>query len=278
MRIEEKARGKINLTLEVLGLRPDGYHEIKSVMQTVELHDVLTFEEARELTLTGSDSRLRYDGSNLVLKAAEALRQAAGTRKGAAIHLEKRIPIEAGMAGGSTDAAAALRGLNRLWKLNLPVEQLMEIGAGIGSDIPFCLVGGTAMVEGRGERVRSIRGPEPAQVLVVKPDFGASTALVYKGFDDLTEVRFQDRSGAMEEALAADRDFRGLLYNDLERVTTELYPEVREILNEMGEETPYRLMSGSGPTCLCFGENGSINRLYESFRKRYREVHRTRLI
>ena len=171
-RIIESAYGKINLTLEVLGIRPDGYHEIKSIMQSVELHDTLTFEslEGSVIRLTGSDSRLKYDGSNLIIKAAEALRQAAGTCLGARIHLEKNIPIEAGMAGGSSDAAATLRGLNRLWNLGFSLEQLMEIGAAVGSDIPFCLIGGTAMVEGRGERVRPLAGPAPTTLLLVKPE------------------------------------------------------------------------------------------------------------
>lgn len=275
--ITEPAYGKINLTLEVLGTRPDGYHEIKSIMQSVELHDTLTFESTADsaISLTGSDSRLKYDGSNLVIKAAEALRMASGASLGARIHLEKNIPIEAGMAGGSADAAATLRGLNRLWGLDFSQDRLREIGAAVGSDIPFCLAGGTAMVEGRGERVRPIAGPAPMALLVVKPEFGASTARVYAGFDNLDQPEFEDHSALLETALSEGKDFRAFLYNDLQKVTTALYPEVREILDEMGRTVRCRLMSGSGPTCLCFGEPDELQSLYVIFSKRYKDVFLT---
>jgi 4-diphosphocytidyl-2-C-methyl-D-erythritol kinase len=147
-----KAYAKVNLVLEVLGRRADGYHEIASVMQTIGLYDVLTFEAAGEIEFSCSTPGLQED-NNLVGSAARALRQATGKKAGARIVLEKKIPRTAGLGGGSSDAAAALKGLNRLWGLGLTPEKLAEIAAGIGSDVPFFIYGGTCLVEGRGESI-----------------------------------------------------------------------------------------------------------------------------
>ncbi len=150
--VTEYAHAKVNLTLEILGKRPDGYHEIVSLMQALALHDTLTFAPAGDLTLRCNVSELAVQG-NLVLRAARLLQTELGVSKGAAITLEKSIPIAAGLGGGSSDCAAALRALNRLWSLGLSLEQLTDFGAKLGSDVPFFFHGGTALVEGRGEKV-----------------------------------------------------------------------------------------------------------------------------
>lgn len=275
--VEIKAYGKINLTLEVLGKRADGYHEIRSIMQNIELHDrlLLTPTEDDSISLEGSNDKLRYDSSNLVYKATEALKKHTGCKKGVSIYLEKRIPLEAGMAGGSADAAAALVGLVELWDLGLGLDELLKIGASLGSDIPFCITGNTALVEGRGELVRSIKSPPNEEILVVKPDFGASTALIYQEFDNMPEEKNVNFTAMMIDAIEKGEDYKHLLHNDLQKVTTSIYPEVQEILDEMSLICETVMMSGSGPTCLAFGNEDQIKKLYDDFSNRYAAVYRT---
>ncbi len=150
-----KAYAKINLTLEVLGRREDGYHDIVSILQTIDLHDTLTLEPAQDMALECDQSELEGP-DNLVLKAAALLREATGCHQGARLKLQKGIPLAAGLGGGSSDAAAALLGLSRLWGLGLSAEKLMPLAAKLGSDVPFFLYGGTAMAQGRGEIVRPL--------------------------------------------------------------------------------------------------------------------------
>ncbi|HEV8584196.1 MAG TPA: 4-(cytidine 5'-diphospho)-2-C-methyl-D-erythritol kinase, partial [Methylomirabilota bacterium] len=172
------AAGKVNLVLEVLGKRDDGYHELVTVMQAVDLSDRLTLEDADGLELRSSAPGVPTDGRNLAMRAATALRDASGVGGGARITLDKRIPVAAGLGGGSTDAAAVLLGLNRLWKLRWPLARLDEVAAGLGMDVPFFLRGGTALATGRGERVEPLRGRSLGLVLV-NPRFAVSTAETY---------------------------------------------------------------------------------------------------
>ena len=166
--IVERAYAKLNLTLEVLGKRSDGYHNLASVIQTVDLYDTLEFTEDDVITFECSDESIAGPG-NLVVRAAEALRQEAGVERGARIKLTKQIPVSGGLGGGSADAAAALRGLNQLWRLNLTEDELVDIGARIGSDVPFLVNGGTAFVSGRGERIDQLPTPEIGRFVVVSP-------------------------------------------------------------------------------------------------------------
>lgn len=272
--VQVKAYGKINLTLEVLGLRADGYHDIRSIMQNIELHDNLNFDSSDDglIHLSGNNNKLRYDENNLIYKSAIVLKNHTGTNYGAKIYLEKNIPIEAGLAGGSADAAATLIGLNKLWKLNLPIEELMALGAGIGSDIPFCLIGNTALVEGRGEKVTRLVSPDKEKILIVKPDFGASTKLIYQKFDEVIKTDKQNYTDLMIKAFEGQDDYKKYLHNDLELVTTKIYPEVQSILNCMIEKCEFAMMSGSGPTCFAFGSDDMINLLYNTFKAKYKDV------
>lgn len=272
--VQVKAYGKINLTLEVLGLRKDGYHEIRSIMQNVELHDNLKLDLSDDglIHLSGNNDKLKYDDNNLIYKSAIILKNHTRTKYGTRIYLEKNIPIEAGLAGGSADAAATLIGLNKLWKLNLSIEELMDLGASIGSDIPFCLIGNTALVEGRGEKVTGLISPDMEKILIVKPDFGASTKLIYQKFDEFIKTDNQNYSELMIKAIEDQGDYRRYLHNDLELVTTKLYPEVQSILNIMGEKCEFSMMSGSGPTCFAFGSDYMINLLYNTFKVKYEDV------
>ncbi len=272
--VQVKAYGKINLTLEVLGLRTDGYHEIRSIMQSIKLHDTLSFEETEDrlIYLTGNCQFLSYDESNLIYKSAKALKKHCNTTLGARIYLDKKIPLEAGLAGGSADAAATLTGLNKLWKLNLSINELIDIGAHIGSDIPFCLVGNTALVEGRGEKVKRIKSPQNESLLIVKPDFGASTKLIYNKYDELDCHKSLNYTDLMIKEITNLGDYKKYLHNDLEKVTTTIYPEVQNVIDIMKRDSKYVLMSGSGPTCFAFGEGKSINLLYDKFKSKYNDV------
>ena len=158
--ITEKAFAKVNLTLEILGKRRDGYHNLASVMQTVDLYDTLEFSEADDVLVTCDDDEITPE-INLATKAAQALQRKTGVSLGANISIKKNIPVSAGMGGGSTDAAAALRGLNKLWKLGLSLDELTELAADVGSDVPFLVSGGTSLVQGRGEEVTPI---SPAKI------------------------------------------------------------------------------------------------------------------
>ena len=184
-----KAPGKINLTLEVLSLREDGYHDVASIMQTIDLCDTLSLEPDDNVTLKidmQRDGPKLEPSSNLALKAATALRELTGCEKGVRLTLEKRIPVAAGLGGGSSDAAAALKGLNQMWGLGLSVEQLSDVAAGLGSDVPFFLHGGTAMVSGRGERVRPLPPTDLKWLVVLTPpiDVTEKTATLYRALGE----------------------------------------------------------------------------------------------
>lgn len=177
--IREKAYAKINLGLDVLRRRPDGYHEVKMIMQTVDICDDLTFEKREEpgigFQIEGAD--LPADENNLVYRAAALLTEKRQIKKGVSITLQKRIPVAAGMAGGSADAAAALRGLNALFEMGYSMEELKEFGVTLGADIPYCIQGGTMLSEGIGEILTPLTAPPACHVVIAKPDIDVSTAL-----------------------------------------------------------------------------------------------------
>ena len=245
-----KAHAKINLLLDVVGIRPDGYHELKTVMQTLALCDDLILEPAPEINVTVVGANLTAGPENLVYQAADLLRKRTGYRGGAAVRLIKRIPLAAGLAGGSADAAAALCGLNKMWGLGLGIDELALLGAELGSDVPFCLWGGTALCQGRGELVTPLPGLPAAGVLLVKPCFGVGTADVYRRYDTLSRPGHPDSL----ELLAAVKnvDLSGVaknLGNSLEAVTSAMHPEIGMIKDEIvSTGATGVLMSGSGPT------------------------------
>jgi len=228
--ISINAYAKINLSLEILGKRPDGYHEVVTVMQTVSLHDTLTLEAAPEISLECDRPDLG-DESNLAIKAARLLRERASHPGGALIRLEKRIPVAAGLGGGSSDAAAALKGLNTLWGLRLSEDELRAIGAELGSDVPFFIHGGTAMAQGRGERIRPLPpiSLEWFVILCPKIELPNKTAALYRRITpaDYTpghltrklEARIRDHHGDVPPQL---------LYNAFDGVAKEAFPGLKE--------------------------------------------------
>jgi 4-diphosphocytidyl-2-C-methyl-D-erythritol kinase len=250
-RITLSAAAKVNLALEVLGKRDDGYHEIATVMVPVDLSDRLTLEDAETLTLSSDAADVPADGTNLALRAAAALRDAAGLDRGVRISLEKRIPVAAGLGGGSADAAAVLVGLNRLWALRWRVERLVDVAVGIGMDVPFFLTGGAALGTARGERLSTVASSAIGLVLV-NPGARVSTAEAYRR---VTPDRYSDgtRAREMARALATRRPARvaGCLYNVLEHAVAPAHPEVARMRAAvMAAGALGAVMSGSGPTMV----------------------------
>ncbi|MCI9462909.1 MAG: 4-(cytidine 5'-diphospho)-2-C-methyl-D-erythritol kinase [Lachnospiraceae bacterium] len=251
-RIEKQAYAKINLGLDVLRRREDGYHEVKMIMQTVGICDTLTFikKESPGIILKTNREDLSTGEDNLICRAAELLFHEAGLTQGVEIYLQKRIPIAAGMAGGSTDAAAALSGLNELFSLGYSLEKLQSFGVTLGADIPYCLMGGTALSEGIGEILSRLPAPPQCSLLIVKPDISVSTKFVYENLRLDSHSIHPDIDG-MVDALKAG-SLKGItdrLGNVLETVTTKEYPVIDTIKGLMRESGAQGvLMSGSGPT------------------------------
>lgn len=250
--IKEKAYAKINLGLDVLRRRADGYHDVKMIMQTVDICDDLTFEKSKapgiRLEIAGCD--LPADGDNLVCRAAALILEAGAIAEGVRVTLQKRIPIAAGMAGGSADAAAALRGLNKLFGLGYSLQELQEFGVKLGADIPYCIAGGTMLSEGIGEILTPLSPPPACHLVVVKPDIDVSTAYVY-GNLKVDSLPFHPDIDGMAAALAQG-NLKGItdrMGNVLETVTEKAYPiivDIKKQMRKLGAENA--LMSGSGPT------------------------------
>ncbi|KOC20772.1 4-(cytidine 5'-diphospho)-2-C-methyl-D-erythritol kinase [Bacillus velezensis] len=282
MRILEKAPAKINLSLDVTSKRPDGYHEVEMIMTTIDLADRIELTELPEnvIRVASHNRFVPDDQRNLAYQAAKLLKERFQVKKGVSIMITKVIPVAAGLAGGSSDAAATLRGLNRLWDLKLSVEELAELGAEIGSDVSFCVYGGTALATGRGEKIRHISAPPHCWVVLAKPTIGVSTAEVYRRLN-LQQVRHPDVQ-AMIDAIE-EKSFQKVcrqLGNVLESVTLSLHPEVAMIKNQMkrfGADAV--LMSGSGPTVFGLVQYESkVQRIYNGLRGFCDQVYAVRMI
>ena len=266
-----QAPAKINLFLEVLGKRGDGYHEIETVMQEIDLADTLEIEEiGKGIELDCTDTEIPCNEGSLVWKAARLFKEELGIRKGVRIHLEKKVPVGAGLGGGSSDAAAVLKGLNTLWQTGIGEERLMDMAARLGSDVPFFILGGTAICHGRGEKVKPLtvgrQAPNPPQAdsgqghpprqegfyyTLLYPGIKISTATVYQNLKiDLTKGR-KDVSFLLSALGSGDPKSLGqLLFNRLEAVAFGLHPELQEIKNLLESYHPCGvLLSGSG-SCI----------------------------
>jgi 4-diphosphocytidyl-2-C-methyl-D-erythritol kinase len=269
--LEIPAYAKINLGLEVAGKRPDGYHNLVSVMQLVDLHDTLTFSTADGIALFSDDPAMLAEGdNNLVLRAAHLLRQTSGTDKGAHITLDKRIPSAAGLGGGSSDAAATLLGLSRLWGLDLSRDELSRLGSTLGSDVPFFFAGPTALVEGRGEQVMPL-APLPLflAVLVSHPyHIPGKTRQLYAS---LAPGDLGDGSRTREVLAAVQRggDICSVpLFNSFERAAFQVFPGLERVRGQMlAAGAPNVRLSGSGPTLYTLYPHSAASkaqRLYNS--------------
>ncbi|CAH0312092.1 4-(cytidine 5'-diphospho)-2-C-methyl-D-erythritol kinase [Peribacillus simplex] len=282
MKLMEKAPAKINLALDVLFKRPDGYHEVEMIMTTVDLADRIELKEIKgnHIQILSHNRFVPDDHRNLAYQAAFILKERFGINKGVSITIEKNIPVAAGLAGGSSDAAATLRGLNRLWKLGLSMDELAEIGAEIGSDVSFCVYGGTALARGRGEKITHLPAPPKCWVILAKPTIGVSTADIYKRLQT-SKMEHPDVPGMITAIMENNyHDVCEGLGNVLEQVTLQLYPEVANIKDQMktfGADSV--LMSGSGPTVFGLVEHDSrMQRIYNGLRGFCDQVYAVRLL
>lgn len=268
-----KAYGKINLALDVLGRRQDGYHEVRMIMQTVGLHDRIDLYR-----ISGPDIRIEtnlfylpVNEQNLAYRAARLLLDEFNIRQGVSIHLRKFIPVSAGMAGGSTDAASVLFGVNKMFGLGLSGRELMERGVKLGADVPYCLMRGTALSEGIGEKLSALPPMPQCQVLIAKPGISVSTRTVYESLDamDLAKKDHPDIDGMVEAIRGRSlMEVAGKFGNVLELVTGEKYPVISRIEKVMKDYGAVNaMMSGSGPAVFgLFANPGAAQSAYEALR------------
>nr|WP_245350126.1 4-(cytidine 5'-diphospho)-2-C-methyl-D-erythritol kinase [Cytobacillus eiseniae] len=277
-----KAPAKINLSLDVLHKREDGFHEVEMIMTTIDLADRIELQliEKDEIKIISHNRFVPDDQRNLAYQAAYLLKERFKVNKGVAITIEKIIPVAAGLAGGSSDAAAVLRGLNQLWDLGLTIDELAEIGAEIGSDVSFCVYGGTALATGRGEIIEELPAAPTCWIILAKPFIGVSTADVYRRLQ-LNRITHPN-TRAMIEAIE-NGDYEGVcsyVGNVLEDVTFSLHPEVAQIKDQMkrfGADAV--LMSGSGPTVFGLVHHDSrMQRIYNGLRGFCDQVFAVRML
>ncbi|WP_163539373.1 4-(cytidine 5'-diphospho)-2-C-methyl-D-erythritol kinase [Gracilibacillus sp. YIM 98692] len=282
MYILEKAPAKINLSLDVLYKRPDQYHEVEMVMTTVDLSDrvEMFWLEEQTIVIESENRFVPNDERNLAYRAAKLLQETYKVKAGVKIKIDKQIPVAAGLAGGSSDAAAVLRGLNQLWNLKLSVERLAELGSEIGSDVSFCVYNSTALAKGRGEKITELPPPPKCWVILAKPSQGVSTQSVYKSLK-LDEMEHPNTKAMIDAIYRSDyEDMCARLQNVLESVTLPKNPEVQQIKQQMVDSgADAVLMSGSGPTVFGLVKHESrAMRLYNSLRGFCEEVFVVRML
>ena len=276
--ITRKAYAKINLGLDVIGRRPDGYHEVKMVMQSIGLYDELIFEkiplsgDSPQIKIETDSTVIPVDESNIIYRAAAAIIGRYEPDSGVKIKLTKNIPVAAGMAGGSTDAAAVFHGLNALFELDMSISEMCAMGVKIGADVPYCIIGGTALAQGIGEKLTLLKPLPPCHILIVKPDISVSTKWVYDNLDAPKLERHPDIDGMVAAIDNEDLDAVTLrMENVLETVTINEYPIIKEIkikILALGAENA--LMSGSGPTVFgIFDEEEKAISAYDKLKNEY---------
>ena len=250
--IHLKALAKINLGLDVIGIREDGYHLVRMIMQTVDLFDWVTIRksERADIALSTNLNFLPTDEHNIAYQAASLLKRDFPQIGGVELRIHKCIPVAAGMAGGSTDAAAVLYGMNQLYHLGLPMQRLMEYGLQLGADVPYCLLRGTALAEGIGERLTRLAPMPDCYILIAKPPVSVSTKLVYQTLDALEEPQHPPIDAQIQALKAQDlTSLARNMGNVLEGVTVPMHPEIVQIKEMMEAQGAIAaMMSGSGPT------------------------------
>ena len=246
------APAKINLSLDILSKRPDGYHDMRMIMQSVMLSDRVTLEknDTEQIILDSDLKFLPKNGKDLAQRAAELFYEECGIKAGVTVTLRKSIPVSAGLAGGSTDAASVLRGLNLLFETNLTRSELCIMGKKLGADIPFCIVGGTALVEGIGDEISTLPAMPPCHILLCKPRFGVSTAYVFSQINCAKLKEHPDTKGIISAITERNLPYLAhRLYNVMESVTAAEHPEIGDIKRLMLDNGALGCaMSGSGPT------------------------------
>lgn len=272
-----RSAAKINLAIDVLGKRPDGYHEVSMIMQTISLYDTIHASiEKDEIRVTTNSALIPTNRENIVYRAAEYLKKTYAIKTGAWLHIDKSIPVAAGLAGGSTDAAAALKLLNQLWDLRLNKNELMFAGMQLGADVPYCIQGGTVLAEGLGERLTPIKSLPECHILLAKPCAGLSTKEVYQGLD-LNRIEKRPDIKAMLGAIEEGNLYKiaKQMCNVLEIVSIKKYPEIRQTKQKLLEYGAIgSLMSGSGPTVFgLFDEAAAAYKAYEKMKDTIQELY-----
>ncbi|QIL46978.1 4-(cytidine 5'-diphospho)-2-C-methyl-D-erythritol kinase [Vagococcus coleopterorum] len=282
MEIIEKAPAKINLGLDILHKRDDNYHEVKMIMASVDLADKVSLTElpTSEIKVETDCSFLPLDEKNHVYQAARLVKETYNIEMGVHIRIDKRIPVAAGMAGGSSDAAATLRGLNKLWDLQLSQETLAELGAKIGSDVPYCVAGGTKLATGRGEILCDLSDVPPCWVVIVKPPISVSTWTI---FTELDIAKLGHPDIKLLRSSIENNDYQEMIKhmgNSLEKATSEKYPIVAQIKNRMLDYgADAAVMSGSGPTVVALCDKHSrAQRVYNGVKGFCDEVYLVRTL
>lgn len=277
MKLNIQARAKINWTLDVVGVLPNGYHDLDMLMQSVTLCDQMTMEDAEELTLsvrTGRGSFVPADESNLVLRAARVLQKETGCTRGASITLQKYIPVAAGMGGGSSDAAATLKGLNALWGLGLSDDKLEEIGLAIGADVPFCIRGGLQRAQGVGERLTPLTLAKPLYLVAFQPCKGLSTKEVFTSLheDGIADGDRPDTEAAQQALITGNvRKLGASLGNVLEPVSRRMRPQLDAAIRAIEESGAVGArMTGSGSAIFgVYAHAGACKKAAEQLQKTY---------
>ncbi|MFD2045578.1 4-(cytidine 5'-diphospho)-2-C-methyl-D-erythritol kinase [Ornithinibacillus salinisoli] len=281
MTLFEKAPAKINLSLDVLGKRNDGHHDVEMIMTTIDLADRIELDKLQEDRIEVSlwSRYVPNDERNLAYKAAKLFKVQYGIKQGVHIKIEKNIPVSAGLGGGSTDAAAVLRGLNKLWDVGVSLEELALLGLKIDSDVPFCVYGSTAIAKGQGEIITRLPSPPSCWVILAKPDIGVSTKSIFHRVN--TDVIPHPHTNAIIQALH-EKDFHNIcnhIGNSLEAVTMSIYPDVKRIKQKMAVAgADGVLMSGSGPTVYGLVQHhNKAQRIYNSMKGFCHDVHIVRI-
>ena len=273
------ARAKINWTLDIVGLRQDGYHQMDMLMESVELADTLDIRESDTIQLSIAGNECLSNVDNLVLRAALALRQSVGCAGGASLSLTKRIPVGAGMGGGSADAAAALIGLNAFWHAGKNLSELQEIGLTLGADVPFLLQGGLARVGGIGEEIHPLPQAKTATLLVIQPCQALSTRAVFQAYDAMPSPRHPDTERAQQALLIRDYAvFSGAAGNVLEAASAAYRPQIAEAVETLrAVNADYAAMTGSGSAVFgAFADEAEAWKAYRLLHKRWRRCWLTK--
>lgn len=277
-----KAYGKINISLDIVGKREDGYHLLKMIMQNVDLYDSMSFQKCdKGINISCNKPYIPTDEKNLVYKAAKLFMDTYNISEGINIYLKKNIPVAAGMAGGSSDAAAVFKTLKQLFEIDVDDNELMDLGVQIGADVPYCIMGGTALCEGIGDIITPLPSFKNHILILVKPNFGVSTKEVYKNLDFSKIFKHPDTE-AIIKAMEEERleDVCNGMKNLLENVTLRKYPVLKRIKEDMVRMGAMgAMMSGSGPTIFAFFDDMlKAQRCYDKFKTQYKEVYITRTI
>lgn len=277
-----KAYAKINLSLDIVGKREDGYHLLEMIMQTIDIYDEITIEKQNKgITIKCNKPYVPTNEKNLAYKAASLFMEKYNIKDGVNIYIKKNIPVCAGLAGGSTDGAAVLKIMNRLFNINASTEELMEMSLKLGADVPYCIKGGTALCEGIGEKVTELKPFKDKILVLVKPPFGVSTKSVYQEFNIDKAKSHPDTKSIIKYI---EEDNLKFVCNNMKNLLENVTLKKHKILINIKEEMRYlgasgTMMSGSGPTIFAFFDDmQKAQRCFEKMKENYNDVFITRTI